>query len=125
MDKKSLENRRSLKGFMVRSWLKCFVPKNTNFCHPVTVNIREKKGEMNKSNYVDKMHEKEHKRVKKSAEQGTNTPDNDMVISVPECCIVCGVTRWRVWPKGQALLSLLPLLALLYNFSKSKVLNVH
>ena len=43
------------------------------------------------------MHEKEHKRVKKSAEQGTNTPDNDMVISVPECCIVCGVTRWRVW----------------------------
>ena len=71
------------------------------------------------------MHEKEHKRVKKSAEQGTNTPENDMVISVPECCIVCGVTRWRVWPKGQGLLSLLPLLALLYNFSKSKVLNFH
>ena len=44
MDKKSLEIRRSSKGFKVSSWLYCFVPKNTNFCNPVTVNIREKKG---------------------------------------------------------------------------------
>ena len=61
----------------------------------------------------------------KSAEQGAKTPDNDMVISVQKCCIVCGVTRRRVWAKGQGSLSLPPLLALLYNFSKSKVLNVH
>ena len=50
---------------MVSSWLYCFVPKNNNFCHPLTVVFREKKGQINKSSYVDKMHEKEHKRVKK------------------------------------------------------------
>ena len=33
------------------------------------------------------MHEKEHKRLKKSAEQGAKTPDNDMVISLKKCCL--------------------------------------
>ena len=70
------------------------------------------------------MKKPEHKRVKK-VQNKVQTPDKDMVISVQECCIVCGVTRRRVWAKGQGSLSLPPLLALLYNFSKSKVLNVH
>ena len=43
-DKKSLEKRRSLKAFKVSSWLYCFASKNTNFCNPLTVVFREKKG---------------------------------------------------------------------------------
>ena len=47
------------------------------------------------------MIEKEHKRLKKSAEQGAKTPDKDMLISVQKWCIFCGVERRRVWAKGQ------------------------
>ena len=66
------------------------------------------------------MKKPEHKRVKK-VQNKVQTPDKDMVISVQECCIVCGVTRRRVWAKGQGSLSLLPLLALLYSFSNASV----
>ena len=39
------------------------------------------------------MKKPEHKRVKKNAERGKETPDKDMVISVQGCCIVCGVDK--------------------------------
>ena len=127
MDKKSQENRRSLKGIKVSSWLKCFVCKNTNFRHPVTVVFREERGKINEFSNVDQMHE-EHKRVKKVQTNKVQrlltkiwSFQNKNIVLFPTRV----PTRKRVWAKGQGSLLLLPLLALLYNFSKSKVLNVH
>ena len=112
-DKKSLEKRRSLKAFKVSSWLYCFVSKNTNFCNPLTVVFREKKGQIIKSSYADQIHGEKHKRVEKVPNKVQRLLTKIRSFLIQECWSVCGQDKRA---KGQRSLSLLPLLAFSVQF---------